>query len=307
MVTTRKIRCRYGVTLLIAALSVSFDLFAQEEEKTWSIMPLLGVHGPQLSGLNNHEFKAPLPVTGSLVLQSEGSSFDVNFVVENELPKIEVGTEAGVEFNMRLDEKNIILLGASVWEGVATSVLETTLPFQGELSDVAYERSANISYMQYFLGWKRILIDRPKKYRIFSRVSLNEVFDVDLRERIVFAFQSGPAASFKRIVDMKSQATGVLMLQLGAGGEYFIRDWVSIGMNAGYTFGFRKIFLNNASLDTDFRDQDNLSLTLPQQLNSSNNIAYLAQYNPSTGSALYKELKLGFDGWRMLFHINIYY
>jgi len=287
---------RLIVLLMICFLYVP----AQAADWKWSVSPLLGVYSPQMGDLYNKEFQAPLPGKGGIVVDEE-ASVDYNFTVENPLPRIRFATEAGIELQLEFNEKNRLLIGMGSWEGVSTSVIRTEMPFQGELSRLVYERSGRISTTQYFIGLRHDLINKGKR-RLYLRTTLNEIMDVDYKEDLTFAFTSGPAEGFKRVVDMQSQATGILMLQLGLGGEMFLRDWLSVGFDAGYMKGVAKSTLGNAASTDDFQSGDNLTLALPANVGPDGRLWYLG----STGTT-YKKMYVDFDGWRALFRINFYF
>lgn len=271
-----------------------------EESLHWSVSPLLGVHSPSLSGLNGAEFDADLLGQGEIVIDAATSvSFD--FEVYNPLAEIEFGTEAGVELELYLWSRDSIVFGLGVWEGMTTSAVNTELPFQGVLSQAAFERSANVSYMQYFFGWKHYYFESSKKYKLFSRITLHELFDVDYREQLVFAFSSGPADTFKRNIVMETQATGVLLPQFSAGVEWYLADWLSIGFDAGYMFDLRKSRLGHASIKNDLQGGDGLSLTLPAQLDNDLQLAYL------TENGSYEKILLSFAGWHTLLRLSFHF
>lgn len=278
---------------------------AQEKEKIWSVSPLLGLSSPELKLLNEGEFRSPIAGRGAIVFEEESASEDFLFEIENDLPAIDFGTEAGLEFQLSLNSRDAFVMGTSIWEGVSTAVVTTEIPFQGVLSKVALERSGNISAMQFFFGWKRDIVQRPKKYNLYTKLTLHEIFDVDYKENLVFAFQSGPAETFKRLVVMETQSTGILMFQFGAGVEYFLRDWLSLGVDTAYAIGVNEFELSNGKITSDFQADDNISPTLPTQL-ADGKLRYLSDVDDS-GVANYQEMKLKFDGWRLLFRFNIYY
>jgi hypothetical protein len=283
--------------------------YAWSEEsatKRFGVAPLLGVYSPSLRLLNQGEFEAPLPGQGRIIFQSTGENINYQFMVNNTLEDIDYGTEAGVEFKLLLTQRDALLFGISSWEGVTTAVMQTELPFQGVLSPAGYERSGRFSYSQYFLGWEHALTERTGRFRLNGRVTLNEVFDIDYKEDLVFGFQGGPAETFKRLVVMESQATGVLMLQLGLGAEYFARDWVSFGFDAGYSFSPRSFQLGSARLKTDIQPDDNIDLKLPLQVDEKGILYYLADAK-SFDDVTYRRLDVSLDGWRALFRVNFYF
>lgn len=286
-------------------LCLSWSAAVTAAEKRWSISPTIGVHSPRLTALNHGEFKAPMTGRGQLIFEGAdvGESFD--FIFENPLQEMKFGTEAGIEFGLALNERNTFFFGASVWESGSTASVRTELPFQGTLTPAGYERSARMSYFQYFLGWQRTLLSEARKFRLHSRVSLHEVFDVDYKEDLVFGFQSGEG-SFKRLIVMESQATGHFMMQLGLGGEYFLTNWLSVGADLGYTASLKKFKLGNATLTTDIQVEDNLNFRTPARLDENQRLTYLAEVR-SYDDVTYRDMELGFDGWRFAFRANLYF
>lgn len=287
-----------AILVLVHAMAV-----AQEKEKIWTVSPLLGISSPELKLLNEGEFKSPIIGSGVLVFVDDVISEAFLFEIDNDLPEIDFGTDAGLEFQLALNSRDAFVMGTSIWEGVSTSVVTTEIPFQGVLSKVAMERTGNVSAMQFFLGWKRNIVHRPKKFNLYTRFTLHEIFDADYKEDLVFAFQSGPADTFKRLIVMKSQSTGILMFQLGMGLEYFMRDWLSFGMDTAYAIGANEFEFSNGKLTSDFLTGDNVTMVLPTQL-VNGKLRYLTNDN---GVLNYEEMKLKFDGWQLLFRFNIYY
>jgi len=278
---------------------------AQEQEKIWTVSPLLGISSPELKLLNEGEFKSPIAGRGTIVFDEDASSEDFFYKIDNELPSIDFGTQAGIEFQLALNSRDAFVMGTSIWEGVSTSVVTTEIPFQGVLSKVVLERSGKMSAMQFFLGLKRNIVQKPKKYNLYTKFTLHEIFDVDYKENLVFGFQTGPAETFKRLLVMETQSTGILMFQLGVGFEYFLRDWLSFGFDTAYAIGAGEFQLGNGKITSDFQADDNISPTLPTQL-LNGKLRYLSDVD-NNGVPSYEEMKLKFDGWQLLFRFNIYY
>jgi hypothetical protein len=115
-------------------------------------------------------------------------------------------------------------------------------------------------------------------------------------------FLSGPPRSFRKSMVVQSRATGLLLLQGGGGGEWFINDWFSLGMEAGYAFGLKSLRLGDGDLVTDFQNTDNLALQLPLIQNS----AGVMQYKTEAGGE-YRDFRLDFEGWKALIKATIYY
>jgi len=289
-------RCKYLYFILAISLFVN-PVSAQEWH--WSVSPLLGIYSPQLDDLYFKEFRAPLPGTGGIIVDGE-ASVNYNFTIMNSLDEIKFATEAGIEIQLEINDKVRLLLGFGSWEGGSTSVIRTEMPFQGELSRLVYERSARVSATQYFVGMRRNIISNNNK-RLYVRWTLNEILDVDYNENLAFAFASGPADGFKRVVTMESQATGILMMQLGVGGEYFFNEWLSFGVDAGYMKSLDKSTLGNARSKDDFQIGDSLDLNLPARVGPDGRLWYL------DANGIYQKMYVDFDGWRALFRINFYF
>lgn len=267
---------------------------------------MLGVNSPGLGAINERVLGASLPLRGELLFGGSDTPANVEYSIPNPLPKIKYGTEAGLEFAMEVDERNRFVIGVSSWEGVSTALVQTTLAFQGRLLTTNYERHASISYLQYYIGWRRDFVVKHDKYRIYGSFLLNEVFDIDFRESFVFEFtdSADDSSTFKRVLRQESQATGHLMVQPAIGGEYFIRDWFSLGADLGYLFGLNDFELGNIGSSTDFQAQDGLTLSYPSgtAFDGDGKLGYL---DPETNT--YQKMELNMNGWRALFRINIYY
>ena len=285
---------------------------AARNGKTWGLTPLLGINRPQLKLLNHGEFIAGLPGRGRLTTQSTGENIDFDFIINNRLPAIDRGTNGGLEFQLLVSKKSALLFGFSVWEGTARSRVATAIPFQGVLTPTIYQRTGRISYFEYYLGWRHDFYHRPRKFNLYTKFILRELFDIDYKEDFSFDFKNDGNTSFKRLVVIESQATGALMFELGVGFEYFLYDWISIGMDAGYSFSNRRFTLGDANKKDDFQADDNLQFKLPSILDSNGKLRYLKNAapfdtDPSYNQKNYRDLKLSFTGWRSFLRFNFYF
>lgn len=295
---------------ILAALSMVWILLAipevQAQDRKWTVSPMLGIHQPRLTDLNKGEFRAPLPGRGRLILDGVEEGVEFDFMVENPLPEMAPGAEAGIEISLNLDRRNAIFFGASVWESGSTARMSTEIPFQGAMTPVGYERSGRISYFQYFLGWERKFQPEQSRFNFYSRIALHEVFDIDYKEDLVLGFQPPGNETFNRFIIMESQATGHFMLQLGFGGEYHLRDWLSLGADLGYTLSASKFKLGNATLTSDIQAEDNLNFRTPVRLDAQQQLEFLSAAS-SFEDVTYSELELDFNGWRALFRVNMHF
>lgn len=290
--------------LLVLLLASLFPMPLLAAGKDLGVGIYLGVHSPALEDINDGEFKSPIGGF-STVFTDVGNNEQKPLNFQNPLPDLELGANGGLEFQWLLNERYSFLLGGGTWEATSRALAAGGFYIQGATADVINERVAKLSYNEFYFGlkWKIADID---KYRLYYRLTLNEVFDVDLREDVVFLFTAGKAAGVKKTILLQSQATGLLMLQPGFGTEYFFTDWLSVGADASYVIGLKRLTLRDGTSNTNFLPTDNLTFWLPQRVGtSSGNLEYLNHDFETIED--YSTIKLNFDGWKLLFKMNIYF
>lgn len=306
-----------------------------EDTARWSVTPILGIHMPQLEALNKGEFRSPIVGVGEArpeLIEGQtpgpetdtGEATSVAFGGHNDLPEIGAASNAGLEFQWIQSDKHSVIFGASSWEGFTEGGrVPMRVPLQGELRDAVFERRATLSYNEFFFGWRYNAVIHPKKkYKLYTRLTFNELFDIDYRESLIYSFadqpNSDPQRNFvdiKRIFILDSQATGVILLQFGAGGEYFLKKHISIGFESSYVFQPRTFTLRPSFIDSDTQLGDGMVVFYPAlpDVNNNNDLRYvredvvpLATYaqnqQPPTN-----EMKLSFQGWKAAFRLNVYF
>ena len=267
----------------------------------------MGIHRPALEDLNDEEFKSPIAGFATVFSDVvENKVVTLNF--KNPLPELELGVNAGLEFQWPLSNDYIFLFGGGTWEASSRAITKGGFYVQGEAANVISERVAKISYNEFYFGLRKNIAGKSKKYKAYYRLTLNEVFDIDYREDLVFLYTSGKADGVKKTIIMQSQATGLLAIQPGFGVEYRPREWLSFAVDASYLIGFKRATLRDGTSNTNFLQTDNLVLWLPQRLNNSTGeVEYLGQ-NPEPPEAdNYTVARLSFDGWKLLFKINLFF
>ncbi len=289
--------------LIIVLLTLSPQVFS--EEKRFSVGVYFGLYKPDLRDLNYHEFKAPISGTADTIIGAgEAQTNIINF--GNPLPEFSPGVNAGLELSWKLTDKYDFLIGGGTWEATSRALAEGDFFLQGQEATVVSERTAKLSYNEFYFGFRYNLIRSPKKFRGYYRFTLNEVFDVDYREDLIFLYTSGDAEGVKKSIILQSQATGLLMMQPGFGFDYFVNDLFSVGLEASYVLGFRRVTLRDGQDDVNFLPTDNLNLWLPQRVDpASGDLQYLSP-NPVDDED-YSTIKLSFDGWKVLARISIYF
>ncbi len=274
---------------------------AEDKSTSISIGTYVGLHSPSLKVLNEGEFRSPITGFGT-ILDAQGQGSSQPFLFDNPLPKLGLSINSGMEFQWRMNSKNRLVFGVGVWESTSRASANGALPIQGEVSTVEADRLSTISYSELYFGIQRDFFVKPKRYKIYYRLTLHELFDIDYREDFVFNFTSGDLDGFKKIMVLQSQATGLLGLQFGSGVEYFLDDWLSVSLDAGYLMGFRKIELGDGRINTSFLSSDNITMLMPQRVGAGGRIEFV---NPE--SFIYEKMKLSFDGWKVLFKMTLHF
>ena len=274
-----------------------------ESEKNWGVSPYVGLFKPSLKLLNKGEFLSPYVGTADLIDQfGNNNNITVPFIYRTPLPELAPGALGGLEFQWRINEKHSLLIGGGNWEATTAATSQGIFPIQGAFESVISQRKGDISFTEFYLGWRYNVIHKPKRHAFYFDFSIHDVFDVDYREDFSVLFLSGPPRSFRKSLSVQSRATGLLLLQGGGGGEWFVTDWFSLGVEVGYAVGVKALRLGDGNLVTDFRDTDNLFLELPLIQNSTGAM----QYKLERGDE-YRDLRLNFEGWKALLKATIYY
>lgn len=290
--------------ILVAAWLFATDLAAQEQSNDWGISPYVGMYQPNLDKLNKGAFLSPFTGTADFVDPSAQNQTDT-FNYQSPLPPLNPGTLAGLEAQWRINDKNALILGVGTWEAVTSVASVGNLPIEGNLERTVAQRKADISFTEFYLGWRHNLYDTPGKYRLYVTGTLHQVFDLDYREDWTNVFLSGDVRTFRKTSMILGQATGLSLLEGGVGGEWFFTDWFSLGLEAGYRYGLRKIELTQAELNTDILATDNLQVQYPLRRGDDGRIDYNAR--PGTGVFGYDDLKLDFNGWTAVLKATLYF
>lgn len=272
-----------------------------EEERRWGISPFLGVFQPSLKGLNKGLFKAPFEGTAQFI-DADTANLDDDWILSLPLPSLEPSPHAGIEFQWRFNERNALLLGVGTWQSTSSIAGVTAMPIQGGLENISAQRKASLSFTEFFLGWRHELVHRPGRYRLYVTGTLHQMYDVDYREDLTAVFLSGDARTFRKTSVTMAQATGAVLLEGGAGGEWFLTDYLSVGMEAAWGFGLRRMDLVGAELTTDFLFTDNVVIQYPGQPGPDGRM----KFKPEPG-ADYRDLKLDFSGWKAAIKATIYF
>jgi len=289
----------------------------------WSLSPVLGLHAPEIEAINEGSSKAPFLMEATLCrncgLPNESEEVR-RFTYDNDLDAIGYSANVGLEFQWVQSEKHSFLMGVSTWEGNADNSMRVEIPIQAQVRNAEYIRRLSLSYNEFYFGWRYTLFAKPGRYRWYSRLSLNEIFDVDLREEHVFNIIGSDLDGVKRILVANAQTTGVLTVQVGLGGEYFLKKNISVGFEGGYLFSERPFTFNSVRPDMNFGLGDNNRPIAPTR--PSDPGQPLGYMDPSVTADAYfdtewddttqrdpwiRDMKLRFDGWKFAFRFTVYY
>jgi len=170
-----------------------------KSEQRWGVSPYFGLHEPRLDQLNSGEFLAPHEGTADII-NPTGNNVTETFSYQSPLPPFDPGPLTGVEFQWQLNDRHMVLLGAATWEATSSAASTGLLPVQGNFESIAAERRADLSYLEYYLGWRYHLFAVPQKYRFYLSASLHHLYDIDFREDFTMVFKTGPARTFRKSI-----------------------------------------------------------------------------------------------------------
>ena len=332
--TQRQGLCRAGMKLawLVAVVMLlTVSQASAEGNRKWSMSLLLGGHFPQMKPLSDGLYKAPLLGQAEILVYEGtqtgqiGDNVDQNvtevrdFRFDNQAPPVGMGALAGVEFGWHPNDRHTLTFGTGSMEANSINRVVGNLPVESYYKSnvVLSDRRDKISYTEYSVGW-RYNFWRTPKFRMYSKISAHEIFDIDFREDFVFRFIDSPIPDLidiRRVMVVEAQTASLFMGQVGIGAEWFLRDWLSLGVEGGYMVGQKKFKLHDVTTRSDFLDSDNVFRTgMPYIKMSDGTLGYMVSgatpqdfIDPNTREQYYRPLRLGFDGWRVGFRVTLYY
>jgi len=288
------------ISLSLVGLIVTVDASAAdgEEERGWNVSPLLGVHAPSLSTLNNGLFKSPFAFDANIFNNGNAQdSFVQHSIVKAPLSTVAPAALAGFEFTWRAATRHAFIIGIASWEQTQVTSAGTLFPVQGFNNNARVTRRATISFNEFSIGWRYDWFGTAATSRWYSRLGFHELFDIDYRDRWTILFLDGPSVGFKRLFVMDTQTTGALMFGSQLGWEKRLTKWMALGIEAGYVFGIGNVSLKQLVVNDTFRDQGDevlrASFAFPARQNARGSVEYLSQDGTN-----YSPLHLSFGGWR---------
>jgi hypothetical protein len=273
--------------------------------RLWSVAPYIGMFQPELEALNEQEFRAPYEGTAQFTDPVANNS-EGTFSYSTPLPEFSPGTLTGLEFTRQINERHFLLMGAATWEASSTAVSTGLFPIQGDFESVNATRKAKLSYNEFYLGWRYNFLSRPSAYRFYFAASLHHLYDIDYSEEFTGVFLCGDIRSFRKSLIIRAQATGLPLLEGKAGGEWFVTDWLSLGIEGGYDIGLKEIELvavGRSPITSDFLATDNVQVFPPMRMD----LTTRRMIHKSVAGGDYETTRLDFSGWKLLMKATLYF
>ena len=220
---------------------------AYGEEEKWRIGFLTGIYTPSLETLNK-----------VIANSNQGILQDPNFLLPRSQefpanrrnissPALEADLNFGLEIERMVAERHSVLLTLSVWNG--ESVAKDEIPLfliASQPEPVFFPREAryNVQLNQFWLSWRYHALNDPEVGRLFFNVGLAGFvlgnFTLDSLVKVVCP-GSNPncppsGLSFASISSTEASGFG-FTTHFGFGGEYYVTDWLSLGVNINYVLG----------------------------------------------------------------------
>lgn len=273
--------------------------------RDWSVAPYIGMYQPKLDALNEGEFRAPYEGSAQFV-DPVANNTDGTFSYSTPLPEFNPGTLSGLEFQRKINERHSLLMGAGTWQATTTAASTGLFPIQGAFETVNAQRKVNLSFNEFYLGWRYNVLAKASGYRFYVAASLHHLYDIDYREDFTGVFLSGDIRQFRKSLIIRAQTTGLPLLEGTAGGEVFLTDWLSLGLEGGYDLGLKEIELEGAGrvpVTTDFLATDNVQLRPPMVMDTTTR----NMTHKSVPGGDYEVTRLDFSGWRLLMKATVYF
>ena len=174
----------------------------------------------------------------------------------------------------------------------------------GFFHDSVHERWLNLSYNQLYVGGQFFILRRPNSHSFYVRASVHHLHDIELQERHIWELVEGPLSETKRRADINGVADDQNLYEVGLGGEYFFRKWLSFGFEGRYATGgdFTR-FIFRGSQHNFSVENDMINTVYPSLgARSDGYIGYLSE-----DGTLYQEMGVTFNGWHFAFRVNFYW
>lgn len=294
----------------------------------WSVSFELGAFAPRLRGLDHGLYNSPMLGDATVILseggiggngQNTNVTTTIPYRFSNPLPSKSVSPMGMVEIAWNANDRHAFFFGIGQTELASSHHVAGNLPVeQYYVSNVVdSDRTSKLSYTEYTLGWRYTFFNAPH-FRLYSRLSTHEVFNLAYREDWTFLFTKSPIPDLigiRRDMVTEANSASLFMGQVGLGAEWFVTDSISLGLEGSYLLAQANVSLQNVKQYNDFTTGDSLSRPgMPTRLMPDGTLGYL---NPETTNVqirdqanrdhYYTPLRLNFSGWRAGIRFNVYF
>ena len=280
----------------------------------WNASIYIGEHKPALTQIYQNVFVAPLTFSDGEILLDTGETIEATREFRNDLEPLQGGTEFGGEFEWVFSKRFSVFAGLSSWESKeARSTATGNVLVEKRDAEALNTRTVKMSYNQAFLGTRFSLLHKPRRYRLYTRLSLNSIFDFDYFEKFVFTFDAAdfPKAAgvqevetFKRVMITQARATAILAFQGGLGFDYYFTDQWALSFEGGYILGSSNFALSKIDVKHNILDKDGMGEVLyPVAENPEDRKGYYL----TAESLKYYLLNLNPKGWKAAITLRFSY
>lgn len=283
-------------------------------EPFWTANVYMGEHKPALTQIYENVFIAPLTFSDGEILLDTGETIEATREFRNDLEAFPGGVEFGGEFEWLFSKRFSVFAGLSSWESKeARSTSRGNVLVEKRDAEALSTRTAKMSYNQAFLGTRFSLLHKPRSYRLYTRLSINSIFDFDYFEKFVFTFDADdfPKAqdvqevdTFKRVMITQARATAMLAFQGGLGFDYYFTDQWALSFEGGYVLGSSNFSLSKIDVKHNVLDKDGMGdILYPVAENPEDRKGYYL----TSESLKYYLLNLNPKGWKAAITLRFSY
>ena len=233
-----RVGVRRAILLVLLFLLIPLASVGKAEERRFSVAITGGTYNPSLKTLNRI-----LGDPHSAILQDPNYLLPHNVLLPAErrnivAPKIQERANYGVEAQWEINDDFSLVTTLSVWQGDSVAedridaFIRQDLP---PVHDVPRSARYEVSVSQIWLGGKYNLFRDPERGRVFINVGILGVSLADVTMDTLFKVLT-PDQNFA--ASSSTEARGLAYTtRLGVGGEYFLTEWLSFGINVNYVIG----------------------------------------------------------------------
>jgi hypothetical protein len=158
-------------------------------------------------------------------------------------PGINGDSDYGADISLRLNSEFSIVISVELFQSFVTASDTASLLIRQDLPVLRPPREAryNLQINQYFISWRYHMYNRPRDRTLYFDLGLLGLAEADLTmDALMKVLETDrvklPNGGFTSV--SSTEATGFgFVIHFGIGGEYYLTNWLSVGVNAQYVLG----------------------------------------------------------------------